>query len=146
MNHFTLGAAALLVSSTLFAQPVLQGSDVNPTVGESFTMYTSDYISPGAGGANATWDLSAMNNGGSTQTVYSAASGSFPGTNITASYGGGASMAYLNLNSTGFFYHGMAASGVTFTYAAPSDNTNQPSWRFHAPSIYATGKSVWPAE
>jgi hypothetical protein len=88
-----------------------------------------------------------MNNGGSSQTVYSAANGSFPGTNITATYGG-STMAYLNVNSTGFFYHGMNGSGVVFTYQDPMQTAAYPYQMnaTHTDDFHATFTSGMPFE
>jgi len=121
MNHLTLGAAALCLSFNFFAQPVIQGSGLNATAGETFTTYASAYVNPGSAGNNVTWNLSAMTNNSITTNVYSGANAGFPGSNIisTISNGGQTQSIYYDFSAGGQSWYGLNAGGVVFTYQNP---------------------------
>jgi hypothetical protein len=125
MKHFTLSLIGLSLASASLAQPTFQSNDITPVIGESFVVYSAGAISPGSSGNNVTWDLSTMSQGSSTTTVYSAANAGFPGSNITATYGG-STMAYLNYGASGWSYYGMNANGTVITYQDPMQQLGFP--------------------
>lgn len=57
-NLVLLSVFMLLVFSKLFSQISLTATDVNPTIGENFQIYSISYPNPGASGSNQNWDFS----------------------------------------------------------------------------------------
>lgn len=116
-KNFTFGAFGLLLSANLFAQPVISTSDFYPSVGETYTVYSSGYMDPGASGNNVTWDFSSMSNTSSLVTNVQSPNSNFPGTDVTLS--SSSSNSYIDMAADGWYTHGMSAQGVTFTYQDP---------------------------
>ena len=118
-------AALLLSGNTLFAQNLTR-TDVGYTAGDNYTMYASDYVSPGNAGTGVTWDLSAMTNNSQVTVATTANSGgSFPSANVklTQSNGG---VIYYNISSTKMEVVGLDAGGTVFTYSNPSTYMQYP--------------------
>lgn len=116
----------LLFSSLSFltfgaiAQPTIQSSEFYPTVGESFTLNYGNYVNPGSGGNNVTWDLSGLT-ASSTVTVSAlAANSGFPGTDLTLTYSGQSSL-YVDFTPTEYLINGMfqIPTNTTITYSNP---------------------------
>lgn len=118
MKKIYIAAALLLSGNALFAQSFSR-TDIGYTPGDNYTMYTSDYVSPGSAGTGVTWDLSGMTNN-SQVTVATAANsgGTFPTANVklTQSNGG---VIYYNVSSTKMEIIGIDANGTVFTYSDP---------------------------
>jgi hypothetical protein len=116
-----IAIGALSLSST--AQVVIQASELNPVIGETFTVKAADWIPEGNWGTNVTWDHSAMQETGTIITIDNAAgSGSFPSTNITqhTTVPGQTTDAYYEMNATGQYIHGVAAGPTIITYQDPA--------------------------
>jgi hypothetical protein len=119
MKKIYFFAVLLASGNTLFAQS-LSRTDVGYTAGENYTMYTSDYVSPGNSGTGVTWDLSAMTNNSQVTVATSTNSGgSFPAANVklTQSNGG---VIYYNITSSKMEVVGLDAGGTVFTYSNPA--------------------------
>lgn len=111
--YITLFAVGIV--STSFSQVVLQASDINPIIGESFDYNRTDWIDPGLGGSNVTWDLSAMNTTLSSTLDIIAPSASFPAANAGHSEATGG-IYYQENNASGQFAHGVDANGTLITF------------------------------
>lgn len=108
----------LFPAVSLIAQPTIISTDLTPNTGESFVKNLTDYQTPPSGGSNVTWDLSSMVSN-STQTIsYVSPNSNFPLTNRNQSTNGTTNQ-YFEMNSTGWFIHGVLANGVTITYQDP---------------------------
>src|SRR5262245_24173023 len=86
-------ALSLLIMScalSTVAQPTLTGAGCNPIIGDQLVYHQSDYVSPGAAGANQNWDLSTMTATALTSefvTPASTPSPSIPNANISLQAG-----------------------------------------------------------
>jgi len=85
MKKSLLNLFGVLISAWTLAQPVLNASDLNYQIGASFESSSAQYINPGPGGANVTWDFSAFSPTGNNVNTITAANPSFPNTTITGS-------------------------------------------------------------
>jgi hypothetical protein len=119
MKKIYLVVALLFSGNMLFAQNLTR-TDVGCTPGDNYTMFSSNYVSPGTAGTGVTWDLSAMTNNSQVTVVTTANSGgSFPSANVklTQSNGG---VLYYNISSTKMEVVGLDANGTVFTYSNPA--------------------------
>ncbi len=113
---------ALLAALPAIAQPSLTAANFNPTVGQnvSYHNFTPTTFTPGAAGANATWNFASTPNQStvnfsyvtSASTPYGA---SFPGANLAANITG--SYEYLNANAGFLARQGVYAGGTTLYYS-----------------------------
>lgn len=110
--------ATCTIGLELIAQPTILGTDFNAQVGENFNYVTTNWLSPGNGGANQTWNLSALTVVGNNNAAYSAPSGSYPGTTVTRTESSGGVL-FEALNTSGQTIYAMQASGVTIDYSDP---------------------------
>jgi len=102
-----------LISISAMSQVTINGSDVNPSVGNSITDNSTTYASPGNAGANQTWDFSTLTSGGTSSTT------------ITASTTNGANMkfstssadAHYSVTSSEQEIKEIFASSTTITYS-----------------------------
>lgn len=103
------------------AQPTIQAGDFNPTIGQSFSIHRGDYVSPGSGGNNVTWDMSSMNSASVITTNVEAANAGFPGTTVTLNTVGETQL-YLELSSSQYAIHGFynSPNNLLFDYSDPS--------------------------
>ncbi len=109
---------AIGMSVAAVAQPTIQAADYNASVGEGFDYQRTNYVSEGSGGANQTWDLSAMSSTLSSTLTYTSPNASFPSTTVTAvELTGGEN--YYEFNSSGQYWHGFSGGGTTITYSNP---------------------------
>lgn len=115
-TYFLLGA--LCATFSAMAQPILNSTDINPTVGESMSMIQGNYISEGSGGNNVTWDLSATTNNMAYNLSVSAATATTPNANIDLNYGGQSHMYQLN-NAAGQQIHNQLAGTTMITFSDP---------------------------
>ncbi|MBI3240447.1 MAG: T9SS type A sorting domain-containing protein [Flavobacteriia bacterium] len=115
---YFLSALAFGATFNLLAQPTLTATSINPTVGESFTVYNCAYISPGSAGSNVTFDLSGLSQSSATTLDYAAGNASYPGSNLTATFTSGAQSnnIYMNASASGLTYVGMLAGPTSFQY------------------------------
>jgi hypothetical protein len=127
---FTLVAAICYHS---FSQPTITASGFNAVIGDIYYQNVTAYVSPGAAGANETWDLTGMV---ATQTAQvtvvapsSTANGSsFPNSNIALTYSTSTSVSYLHTGSNAFQNCGAVNnSGVVVAYSNPEDIIHFPS-------------------
>lgn len=115
MKKPLLLSALLLASASIFAQPTIQSSDFYPTIGESFSLNYGNYVSPGSGGNNVTWDLSGMSSSSVITVNALAPSSSFPTSTMHLEYVGQSSL-HTNLTSTEFLVVGETTSSATANY------------------------------
>lgn len=57
---FVFGVAAMMQCASVMAQPTLTVSGVSPQIGETTIAHSGSYVNPGSGGANQTWDFTAL--------------------------------------------------------------------------------------
>lgn len=103
------------------AQVTLQAADLNPQVGESYPISRTSWMDAGAGGSNATWDLSSLSIEATGQLTILAPAVAYPGTSCVLSidYNDGyTSNAWVETSLSGQWSHGFqfGGSGVTLTY------------------------------
>ena len=60
----------IIFSIPAFGQITLNKADLIPNIGDTVRMHSADYMQPGAGGANVTWDFSTLNSTGSSILKY----------------------------------------------------------------------------
>lgn len=97
MKKILLFVFATGFSMANFAQTTINGSDVNPNVGDSYTDNSANYMSPGNAGANQTWDLSTLTSSATMTTNVTASTTN--GANMQIDNGTG-NMVYENINSS----------------------------------------------
>ncbi len=133
-----LSVLAAMLSISALAQPVIQASDINYVIGESYTLHLCDWESAGSSGANQTWDFSDVseNNTASIGLVApsaSAAASNFPQANVAAYVPVQETYQFFSANSSASAYYGLAVPGTTipysngevfFTYPLTYSNTN----------------------
>ena len=122
MTKYTCTLILILLTTRLFAQPVISSQDVSPIVGDTITLEGSFGPLPtttGGNGANQIWDYSSLTSTITGSTIYISAlstptAGSFPsanlcvvGTDTLNRYH------YFNSNSTSYSHLGVASvSGI----------------------------------
>jgi len=116
-------------SISLTAQPTITATGINPLVGESFTGYSANYISPGNSGASQTWNFSSMSVQSSLNsscvTPSSTTNGSsFPNSNLCFS-NSNSTYSYLKTSSTYWQNYG-SVSSVVMAYSNPEDFIHYP--------------------
>lgn len=97
------------------AQPTIQSSDFYPTVGESFVLNYGNYVNPGSGGSNVTWDLSGMSATSTVNVNALTADPSFAGATINLEYVGQSNI-HANLTPTEFLIVGESTSSAAINY------------------------------
>jgi len=119
---YSLVIAILGSSTALLAQPTISAAQLNPVIGETISIVQSNWMSPGSGGNNVTWNLSTLSNNTTTSLVISGPTASFPGTNQThvlTSANGSVSTNYMQISATEQLLYGFdfTYSGVTLSYS-----------------------------
>lgn len=109
---------ALCATFSVLAQPTINSTDLNPTIGETFSMIQSNYISEGSGGNNVTWDLSGATNNTTYNLSVSAATATTPNANIDLNFGGQSHMYQLN-NASGQQIYNQLAGTTMITFSDP---------------------------
>jgi len=107
------------------AQPVLNYSDINPVIGNTFNGNVSNYVAPGSAGANQTWDLTSM---ASTQAVLISAvtpastglASTYPSANLALTYPGSPTTFY-NTNTSAFQFAGQSSAQADIVYSNLED-------------------------
>jgi len=117
MKKSLLSFLGVALSASVIAQPTLDASDLNYTIGVTYESANAQYINPGSSGANVTWDFSAFSPTATTTIVPQAGNQSFPNSNITLNYG--QAEAYFEENATGRSMWGVNASGTIISYTDP---------------------------
>lgn len=124
-------AGAAFAWGAVDAQPTLTASGCNPQIGDAFTNYTGNYVSPGSGGANQTWDFSALaGSSGAATTCVSPTStsqgSSFPNATVVTPAASGDR--YFECNSSVFTSWGVyvSPSGTTISHTDPEDFLRYP--------------------
>ncbi len=125
MKNFTFIISSLFVGSVAFSQPVIQANQYNASVGEALTIHRSNYMNPGASGANVIWDLSALTDNSSEVISYTAANPSFPGSNITGNFQGGVSANFI-FDNAGQQYRAITAGSTVIDYSNPQTSLKFP--------------------
>lgn len=116
MKKNLLFVLAISMSIANTAQTTINGSDVNPSVGDSYTDNNTNYMSPGNAGANQTWDLSSLSSSGTTTSTISASTTN--GANMLIDNGTG-NLVYENISSAAQEIKAIYSAGnnVTITYS-----------------------------
>lgn len=125
MKKTLLSFLWVVLSASVFAQPTLDASDLNYSIGMTYESATAQYINPGPGGANVTWDFSAFSPTDIATLEAAPANTSFPNTNITT-ISNGTTEAYYQEDATGKFMWGVDAGGTVITYTDPSQTLFYP--------------------
>ena len=116
MKQFYLTLSSLAFFSVVFSQPLIQSTDLNPSIGETFTMHSSNYVDPGPSGNNVVWDLSSMGIGTTYSTTFEAANSNFPSSNITMN-AANQSYVYCQYNSSGQSVYGQMVGSTVITFS-----------------------------
>jgi hypothetical protein len=124
------------------AQPVLTATGVNPVIGESFTLFNGNYVSPGSAGAGQTWNLSGISGSSAGLTNVVAPSSttygsSFPTATVAANNTTASTVNYYKPTSGAWENHGVVSGTTVIPYSNPEDflhfpfsytNTYTDSW------------------
>ncbi len=116
----------VMICAVSNAQPTLTATGINPVIGESYTLSSSAYVSPGNAGANQTWNLSSMSGTSQGLTTAVAPSStpngtSFPNSNIALSNSTSGSVSYLKTSSVSMQLYGTKAGTTLMIYSNPED-------------------------
>lgn len=125
MKKIYLFASSIVLTSAVYAQPVIQSTGLNPAVGESFVTNSSDWVSEGSAGSNVTWDLSALTINQVTPVSIEAPSGSFPNSNVDYNFVGSSQLYYYNNGVKQTVYYQMAGTTL-ITFSDPMDMVTFP--------------------
>ncbi len=106
LRAFILASLAL-AGATAFAQPTITATGINPQIGETVNVYSGAFQNPGGGGANQTWNLSAL--AGSPGELYTCVS---PSSTTNASSFPNANVAVVAA-AAGTRYYATSASALT---------------------------------
>jgi len=123
-------AAFTLCSTVAISQPILTATGINPVVGDLYTLKMGNYVSPGASGANQTWDLTGINTSNTINYTSQSPSAtpyasSFTTSNFSMNNGSGI-YAFMNTSATALQNTGAYAQNVTFSYSNPEDMLHFP--------------------
>lgn len=105
-----------------FSQVTLQATDLNPVVGDAYTVYSATYVAPGSSGSNVTWDLSSMQPIGSPGIMdHQAPSPNYPTTNIQIvnMVTTPTEITHMIASSTSQIYVAQESDGVVTDYSDP---------------------------
>jgi hypothetical protein len=137
-----LTGTLLISASAVLAQPTLTATGINPIIGESFTLFTAAYISPGSAGAGQTWNLSSLSGttaGASNMVLPSSTTNgaSFPSSNVAWSNPTAGTVNYYKTTSSNQQNYGVVSGATVIPYSNPEDllhfpfaytNTFSDSW------------------
>ena len=120
----------VLMCSVSIAQPTLTATGMNPVIGNSYTVESANYVSPGSSGASQTWNLSSMSGtSSSTANAVSPGSttygGSFPNSNLAWTNTGGDAI-YYKTSNTALQFYGVASGTTVLSYSNPEDQLHFP--------------------
>ncbi|MGJ8661098.1 MAG: T9SS type A sorting domain-containing protein [Bacteroidota bacterium] len=105
------------ISQIALAQPNLNGSDLNPVIGEQITYTRATAMQPhGANGSNVTWDFSSASPMANATVSMTASNSAHPGTNLVHDYAGQAQLYYQNDNTQQSIKY-QFASGVLISFS-----------------------------
>lgn len=118
-TRYTIVLWALGCMHTTNAQ-TLNNSNSVPLIGESYVLYSGNYISPGNVGANQTWDLSSLSGGTEITNNYvtPASSGygaEFPNANLTSVAVSAGTYTFYNAAADGFYLAGLRTSNGLYS-------------------------------
>ena len=119
----------LLSAAHAMAQPVLTHANTSPTVGMNTVYYSTNITSPGAAGANVTWNFATIPNNGNSTASYIACSaapdcGVMTGANVVMS--GVGNYIYYNAGTSALSVRGIKVNNVLFDYNNPEDYLRYP--------------------
>ena len=117
-----LSLMALAISISAVAQPVIQGSDVAYTAGETYTVHACQWQSPGPAGANQTWDFSNLVSQATVDiqmvTPSSTPSGSsFTGATVASYVDVQQTWQYVDMTGSSFVNYGVAVNSTPIAYS-----------------------------
>jgi len=118
MKKIYLSLAAVILTSVSFSQSSLTSTDLNPVIGETFTINQGGYVDPGASGNNVTWDLSTLASTSNYAISIDAPNSNQPSTNMTFNYANQV-YNYSNNDVNGQETYAQLASGVTISFSNP---------------------------
>ncbi len=136
MRHATILALALFTALAGSAQPVLTAASNTPVPGAAFDLNFGPYQAPGAAGANATWDFSALTTDSVATFQYVLPSATpdgaaFPGS--TVALVGNTSTVFFEATAGGISQAGSVSDGLVIPYSdkglyLPFPCTYQTAW------------------
>ncbi|MFA7273740.1 MAG: T9SS type A sorting domain-containing protein [Crocinitomicaceae bacterium] len=112
-------ASFIFVSTAIysFAQPNINGSDINAVVGEQITITRATAMQPdGPNASNVTWDFSSATPMSNSTISMSASDAAHPGTNLVYDYAGQAQL-YYQMDNTLQSVKYQFASGVLINFS-----------------------------
>lgn len=117
-NSFKVSLLTIGLSICSYGQVTIQSTELNPTIGETFSISSANWIPEGNSGNNVTWDFSAMQPNVAIIVDYAAGAATFPLSNIkqTTSAGGQSSVAHIDASNTGQYIYGIEGGGTVITY------------------------------
>jgi len=118
MKNTLLFSAFSIFGLSAFAQPTIQSTDFYPTIGESFIVHQSDYVSPGPAGNNVTWDLSGLSSIGSITVNTLGPDASYPGSTHNLEYVGTSNL-HVALNPSEFLINAEITPNAEVVYSDP---------------------------
>jgi len=136
-NYLLLLLLAVGCGYGTFAQPIFTSAD-QPQAGESFTYHSCVVGSPGAAGADVTWDFSAATIGSGYAGTYDICSSSpvcatFPGSNMVLRYSSLNTEKFLILDANRYATNGLKLPADNYVYSKAFDNIRYP---FHYGDTY----------
>ena len=116
-------AGAALSPLALLAQPTLTATGINPVVGDVLVTHNTQYVSPGSGGANQTWNLALTSSGSATSTGVTPSSTPYAANFPTASVAfGSGSYVYYKTSAAAYQMNGIVnGSGTVISYSDLED-------------------------
>jgi hypothetical protein len=141
LPNFLLASFGLFTSLSV-AQTSLTATGINPLIGETYTLKSGAYVSPGNAGASQTWDLSSMSgtSAGLTTIVTPSSTpngSSFSSANVCASNPTANTYNYYITSSSALKNAGIYGNGTSIVYSNTEDflhfpfayaNTYTDSW------------------
>jgi hypothetical protein len=120
-----------------FAQPVLTSAD-RPQAGDAFTYHTCAVSSPGAAGANVTWDFSTATSSSTYEGQYNVCSSTpdcatFPGSTMVLKYPSLNTQKFLILDANRYAINGLKLPADAYVYSKGFDYIRYP---FHYGDTY----------
>jgi hypothetical protein len=127
MKKNLLQALSVFCGSMLLAQPTLNSSGINPVSGETMTLKTGGYASPGSSGASQTWNVSAIALTSGSTTNYTV--GAVSATPYSSTFSGssniqlndGSVYQFMNNSASVMASTGVVGNGVTIPYSNAED-------------------------
>lgn len=132
MKHILLSISAVLLfvaPGEISAQPILTATGINPVVGDQINFANAQYVNPGSGGANQTWNLGFTSTGTGTNTVVAPSTTPYASsfTNANVAWNGGGIYSYYATSSSALTFRGTVnPQGTIISYSDYEDQMRYP--------------------